>query len=51
MKESTEQIRNLASKADTTTNTKPQLGQILAQREASLSRKESEKVNEKSHKS
>ena len=50
MKKSLEEIHELRSKAEASLNKTSQLQQALAQLEATLSRKESQKVTEKSKK-
>ena len=47
MKNSTEKIQSLREKAEASLNKTAQLQQALAQREANLLRKESQKVSEK----
>ena len=48
MKNSTEDLKKLGSKAEITMNETAQIQQVLAQIEAMLSRKEIQKVTEKS---
>ena len=50
MKKSSEQIQKLRAKAEASLNKTAQLQQVLAQIEATLLRKENQKVNEKSQK-
>ena len=50
MKNSLEEIQKLRAKAEASLNKTAQLQQALAQHEATLSRKESQKVTEKSKK-
>ena len=50
MKNSTEEIQRLRSKAEASLSKTAQLQQALAQTEAALSRKEIQKVTEKSQK-
>ena len=49
MKQSTEEIQKLRAKAEASLNKTAQLQQVLAQIEATLLRKESQKVQEKSN--
>ena len=49
MKNSSEKIQGLRAKAEASMNKTAQLQQALAQIEAALSRKENQKVSEKSH--
>ena len=48
MKHSSEEIQKLRSKAESSLNKTAQLQQVIAKIEASLSRKENQKVKEKS---
>ncbi len=48
MKNSLEQIKKLPTKAEISLNKTAQLQQVIAQLEANLSRKENQKVTEKS---
>tara|TARA_Y100001968_G_C19054454_1_gene570738 strand:+ start:106 stop:324 length:219 start_codon:yes stop_codon:yes gene_type:complete len=50
MKNSSEEIQKLRTLAEASLNKTAQLQQALAQLEATLSRKEDQKVSEKSHK-
>ncbi len=50
MKHSSEEIQELRAKAEASLNKTSQLQQVLAQLEATLSRKENQKVKEKSQK-
>ena len=51
MKNSSDEIQELRTKAEASLNKTAQLQQALAQLEATLSRKEDQKVSEKSQKS